>query len=656
MALRTKTVEYVLESYTALRSTVTALAGTNYATFNAQTFVIPETTNRTFRSVEVIFTLRDAETTTARRFDGLRIGVQIDAVSFSDLDLTGTGITNTGDHYVLTFSRDVTDYFQTNFTGSSHSVIARLEPETDVGSNINNITCKFRITYEYDDVGPSSYVKTVRIPFESTTAFLPTVTSSNLRGSSTIGQIPALDTFLPESGKTYRQIWFEMMATDGGAATTDFTGVYQVSSTIHSGAGLEEGLNTSCWYHYQWVFSGFSTNSGHDIKAWSSLASRFERMGGIMGVTYTYSPSSTGVINSLMIPLNSWGRSIEGTASGDQDMFYNDLFIEEPGTISGTQSALVFFWNNGAAGNITVSVSGGKVTTGSQGTTSGTYTGTSLVQAGQHSLVHRIDLPHGGTPINFGRGLNVLNAKIYCSANNVATGPNGFYILNYYSDVHPSGEGAHNHTTFWSVFPSISGAIAGYTFREIVTGNVRTPVIPETGYYLNSVGVAKYMNHSANGSDETDPEILTGEYWGDGWLQGDVTSVNTDGELGVSWLFNRTTDSWNHWGYGPTGLMNIETARKYRVDSTITAHRSITRMLTYHSINYQVSGNLIGYSGNGNGHTIYLHRTDTGELVGTGITTSGYFSIPHYDNTIPVYVTAQSGNSAGRSISGLPTS
>lgn len=655
MALRTKTVEYVLETFTALRSSVTALAGTNFATFNAQTIVIPETTNRTFRSVEIILTIRDAETTTARRFDGLRVGVQIDAVAFDDRDLTGTGIANTGDHYILTFTRNATEYFRTNFTGTSHNVIVRVEPETDVASNVNNITCKLRITYEYNDVGPSSYVKTVKIPIESNFGYTSTTPNTNVRGSSSIGQIPALDTFLPESGKTYRQIWFEIMATDAGAATTDFTGVFAIGSGARSGAGLEQGLNTSCWYYDQWVFSGFATNSGHDFQAWCATTNRFERLGAVMGVTYTYSPSSTGVINSLVIPLNSWGRAIEGTTAADQDMFYNNLFIQEPGTISMKQSALVFFWNNGGAGNLTFSVSGSKAATGSQGVTLASYTGTAFVQAGQHSVVHRIDLAHGGTAIGLNRGLNVLNAKIFCSANNVVTCPNGYYIINYTSDVHPSGEGAHNHTTYWSIFHQMSGAIAGDTFREIATTNQWTPVIPETGYYLNSVGLCKYMNHSANGSDETDPEILSGEYYGDGWLQGDISSINTDGELGTSWLFNRTSDSWNHWGYGPTGLLDIERARKYRIDSTITAHRSITRMITYHSINYDITGNIIGYSGNGNGIPVYLHRTDTNEYVGSGLTVSGAFSIPHYDNTIPVYVTTQSGSAAGRSVSGLPT-
>lgn len=654
MAFRVKTVEYNLETFTALRSTVTALAGTNYATFNAQTFVIPETTNRTFRSVEMIVTLRDAETTTARRFDGIRMGIQIDAVAFSDLDLTGTGIANTGDHYVLTFVRDVTSYFQTNFTGSSHSIVARIEPETDVASNINNITCKFRITYEYDDVGPSEYVKTVRIPIESNFGYARTTANSNIRGSSSIGQIPALDTFLPESGKTYRQIWFEMMAADGGAAATDFSGIYAVSSGATTGVGLEQALNTSVWFYHQWVYSGFNTSSGHDLQFWSSLASRFERFGAVMGVTYTYSPSSTQVMNSMLIPMNTWGRSIEGTTAADQDVFYNNLYIQEPGTISLKQSAIVFFWNNGGAGNLTFSVSGSKAATGSQGVVLGSYTGTAFVQAGQHSVVHRIDLAHGGTTIGLNRGLNVLNTKVFCSANNVATGPNGYYLLNYTSDVHPSGEGCHNHTTYWSIFPSQTGAIAGYTFREIATTISKVPIIPETGYFLNSVGLCKYMNHSANGSEELGLEILANEFYGDGWSQADVVSINTDGELGTSWLFNRTTDSFNTWEYGPTGLLNIETARKYRIDSTILAQRSISRIVNYHAINYWVSGNIIGYSGNGNGIPVYLYRTDN-EYVGSGLTVSGYFQIPHYDNTIPVYVTTQSGSAAGRSVSGLPT-
>ena len=655
MALRVKTVEYNLETFTALRSTVTALAGTNYATFNAQTLVIPETTSRTFRSVEIVLTIRDAETTTARRFDGLRVGVQIDAVAFDDVSLTGTGIANTGDHYILTFSRNATEYFRTNFTGTSHSVIVRIEPETDVASNVNNITCKLLITYEYDDVGPSEYVKTVRIPIESNFGYAGTTANSNIRGSSSIGQIPALDTFLPESGKTYRQIWFEMMAADGGGAATDFSGIYAVSSGATTGVGLEQALNTSVWFYHQWVYSGFNTSSGHDLQFWSSLANRFERFGAVMGVTYTYSPSSTRVLNSLKIPINTWGRSVNGTTLADRDVFDNNIYIEEPGTITTKQCGIVFHWNNGSAGNLTFSVSGGASCIGNQGTVLGSYTGTAFVYAGNHSVIHRIDLAHGGTGISFDRGLNELYCKVYSSANGVATNGNGYYLINYESDVHPSGEGSHNHTTYWSIFHQMSGAIAGDTFREITTTNQWTPVIPEDIYHIQSVGLWKRINNTANGSDELSPELLSDEFNGDGWSKPTVDSMNTDGELGTTWIFNRTTDNWNLWSAGDVGQMNIETPRKYRIDSTILGQRSISRMLTYHNIHYWISGNIIGYSGNGNGIPVYLHKTDTNEYVGSGLTVSGYFQIPHYDNTIPVFVTTQSGSAAGRSVSGLPT-
>jgi hypothetical protein len=652
VALRIKTIEYNLETFTALRTTVLNLAGTNFATFNAQTFVIPETTNRTFRSVEMIFTFRDAETTTAWSVDCMRMGIQIDAVAFSDLDLTGTGITNTGDPYVCTFVRDVTSYFQTNFTGSSHSVVARIEVENSAISTIDNITCKFRITYEYNDVGPSEYVKTVRIPIESHHGYLSVTPNTNIRNFAAQGQVPALDNFLPESGKTYRQIWFEIMAATADGATGDFSGVFAIGSGARTGAGIEQGLNGSTWYYDQWIYSGFVTNSGHDFQGWSTLASRFERCGALMGVTYTYSPSSTGVMNSVFIPMNTWGRSIEGTTAADQDVFYNNLYVQEPGTISLKQSAIVFFWNNGAAGNLTFSVSGSKAATGSQGVVLGSYTGTAFNQAGHHSIIHRLDLAHGGTALGLNRGLNVLNTKVFASVNGVVTGPNGYYVINYTSDVHPSGEGCHNHTTFWSLFPSQTGAIAGDTFREIATTISKVPIIPETGYFLNSVGLCKFMNHSANGSDELGSEILANEYYGDGWAPADVCSINTDTEYGVSWIFSRTTDSFNAWAYGPTGLLDIEVARKYRIDSTIIAQRSISRIINYHAINYWVSGNIVGYSGNGNNIPVYLYRTDN-EYVGSGLTVSGYFQIPHYDNTIPVFVTTQSGAAAGRSVTGL---
>lgn len=651
MAQRTKTVEYVWDTGTALRSTVTALAGTNFYTPPAINAYFEETTSRTMRSAELIVTCRDAETTTARRVDGCRIGIQLDAVAWSDADITGTGISNTGDPYTVCFVRDVTSNL-TGATSFAHSIGVRAEFETDVASNVNIITFKLRVTYEADDT-TTPYTKTVRIPLEGITGFLSTTANANFQGSTAAAQIPALDTFLPESGKSYKQIWFEITATDGGAATTDFTMSCSVdAATTRVGGSIEQALNGSSVYYDIWnvATNYFTTNAAHNLQLWSSLANRFERCSATLCVTYTYTkPTSGTVLNSVLLPLKALNiERVPGTVTGDKERFVCDFWIEEPGTITIRQSGLFLTYVANGAGNLDVRVN-------SQGSTSSLYTTTALLHAGHHSVQHRIDVAHGGTAVTLARGKNTLIVDVFSSVTAV-TGPNalsGYFLLNYTSDVASGGEGSHNHTTFWKIWSTHEGAIAGDTYREVPTTNQRTPNIPEAVWFNNRIGIELRANMTgigAGGFIQLLCESLSDEGDGDGWV-GFSRVAATDGEFGYYYfmLTSNTGSTWDRHAGDLASLADPEIARKWRWNAGAVARWSATLCMTSHSIAYSSTRAITGSSGGT--INIGLFRSDNDEKIAeTSRTGNGNYTVTWYDNTIPVYAVAyESATLLGRS-------
>lgn len=645
MAQAVKTIEYAIGTLTATLATNTTLGTATENDFADVTVETPEST-RTIRSVMIEVTARGAEPTTKRRLDGVRIGVQVDAVAFSDLDVTGTGIAATGDEYSFHALRDVTSYFVTNFTGTSHAIGVRVRFEHDVADVVNNITVKLILTYEYDDAS-ATQIKTVRIPMEGLTGFLTTTANTDFRGATGAAQIPLLDTFLPESTKTYKNIWFEVEATDAGAAVTDFNANYSIDAgATATRSTLEMGANTSCRFFDIWVQNSMTTNAGHDFEAWSSLASRFERMICTLYVTYTFdAANSTTIINSLLLPIPTDAATIMSTAAADQDVWEVPFWIQEPATITLVQSALRLYYYPAGATNITVAVNGEGAAGGTQGTTSSLYTATALVSGGSFMLQHRIDTAHGGSAVTLGRGRNVLVVSAFQSVAGQATAVNGFFILNYTSGKSTAGLGSHNQTTRWCIEAMMDTAIAGNANREIPTTNQRTPNIPQTDFYINSHSIRHDSNGSAGGANAMLAERLASEGQADGWEQIGTQIAVSDAEFG-----------WQTYGYGKGGLngvflkypsdplihdaiLNIETARKYRMYGSQLMHSSFQTWLTVHAITYTVSGEIRG-SGGGTVN-IYLQNASTGEVLKrTTRSGNGSFSFTWFENINDLIVVA----------------
>jgi len=209
MAIRSKTIEYGFPQSTA------SVATNTLRTFTALTVFVPENTTRNIRSAIIEYSVFDNQTASAS-VTSVIMGVQINAVAVNNTTVTQT-IANSGENQSFVFSSNVTAYFVTNFTGTSNTVTPFL---TVVGNITCNASAKLILTYDFEDAAQTTRIKTVKIPIDGNTGSL-TTTLANLGGTAT--QIPALDTFLPESTKVYRNIFFEWTTHTGTTAAAAST-------------------------------------------------------------------------------------------------------------------------------------------------------------------------------------------------------------------------------------------------------------------------------------------------------------------------------------------------------------------------------------------------------------------------------------------------
>jgi hypothetical protein len=392
MTVRQKTVEYPFVTLVTDLATNTTLGTATRHDFAAITLDIPENSSRTFRSVIVQVTVRD-RFAVVTNITAWRIGIKLAAVAFTDTDVTQT-LTNSGDHMSFVFHTDVTSYFTTNFgSGASQTCQVGVAFATAAANTVQSVTAKLIVTYDYDDSGQDTRVKTVRIPLDGPLALL-TATLAEI-GTN---QVPNLDSFLPESTKSYKHIWFESSFNDAGNATTDFNLALALDAEAESVRGtLEQALNTAVWGFDIWVRNDMTTNATHAFKARSSLISRFSGIGFVLCVTYTYShTSSSTFINSLIFPFFA-EPGFMPQSSGTNNRVSQEFWIEEPTTITLVQSGALFHYTS--QGGQTINVAFGSQTTRAYVITAGS------AQAGGGSFSHRFDSGSaGGSGISLARG------------------------------------------------------------------------------------------------------------------------------------------------------------------------------------------------------------------------------------------------------------
>jgi hypothetical protein len=606
------------------------------------TLYIPETASRTFRSVIVEVTTMDNITVAASMTANL-IGIKLGAVAFDDLSHTVT-ITHSGEQNAYHFLRDVTAYFNTNFgAGASQTCQVGV---LWTGPGTINQTARLIITYEYDDAGVDTRIKTVRIPLESGLGAL-TATLAEI-GTN---QVPNLDTFLPEASKVYRDIFFLIEGNEFAAGTVDFQHACALDAEAEALDGLhEQGFNSARRWRRIWKRTDMTTNAVHAFKmrVTNVAGGTCNHLSIVLVVTYEYShTNSTSIINSIAMPFCLVPCETRGSAVGDKDTLQFKFFVEEANP-SLVQSGVQLYWFNDAASNLAVAC-------GAQATYR-VYVDAAAVFCGGISCSHRVDAgSQYGAGISIARGENPFTINIYSSAANVRHGAvSGILYLNYTSDKHANGDGAHNHTVVWGTH------FKNANLYLIQLATVQ-PQIPESNYWINHIGWQAYTNKDTTGINDNavcnmGAERTAGEGPGSGFqLLDEGMWGYTDQEAGVCVFCGDGSEDFDrHPNETDTNRLGVEVSRSFAL-GTFKHVCGAMLYITYHAITYNVSGTVSGYSGDGSGITVEIHRTDTDEKVLSATTVAGgTYSLTWYDNVVTLYAQArQDATHVGRSDDGV---
>jgi hypothetical protein len=632
MATRLKTVQYAFP-------VLASLVNNTLTNLTQITVHLPETGTKTIKKAWVEISMDDIVTATGGTLTTKTINLRLGAVGYTSTT-NANSMGNTGENVSAQFTRDFTSHFVTNWTGTSMTCDVQVQVNQSTGTTLGmvNVCCILYVTYEYDDTS-TTQLKTVLIPLNAPVTTLPTTKTSH-------DTIPALDTYLPEASKTYRNIHIVTQANANQATATDHTVTYELSSLgTHVTGNYESALATDRWTRYVWEITSYiTTNVTHTFNVHSSLTARHHSMQAYMVVTYEFDASTTtSVLNSVMLPMEI-DSPMGGTSSADFQRATRELWVQEPNPVR-QKLAFYMFWQ------ATTNESGLNARIGTGSFVAYTNTGSGLI-GGNKGLMIRNDSPTG---VSFARGRNTLQVDIYnTSATQRGGNVGGFFILNYTSDVATDGIGSHNHTV---LYPVLTQSTATATQQYISSADA--PAIPETNYFITALGFhLNFMQGVAQQGVTIKAERLAS---GEGGLiferiYADVSQH--DSELGVYDIFAQARTFFKRWtGDVDADRLDLETNRRYITNSAngVMWINHLIMQVTYHSITSTVAGTIA--DSNGGTVDISLHRADSGERVKeTSRTGDGAYSFTWFDNTENVFVDAyEDGTYKGRSAVGLAT-
>ena len=624
MATRLKTVHY---AFPALAS----LVNNTLTTLTQITLYLPEN-SKVFKKVIAHLTCDDIITATGGTLTTKTRNLRLGAAAYMSVANANT-LTNSGENASFHISTDFTSHFVTNWSGTSMTCDFQVQINQSSGTTTGmvNVCVTLEITYEYDDT-TTTHVKTVFIPLDAPVGALATT-----KPGTQNDVIPALDTYLPEASKTIRQIHVIVqgnMSLNGSTVDSTLSMQIDASGATITTGNHEAALASDRWFRFIWDLTGaFTTNATHNFFIWASQA-RYNHLQVYLVVTYEFdSSTTTSVMNSLMLPME-FASPMGGTTSSDYQRGKRELWIEES-NIALSKLAFFMFWDQAAA------ISGLNMRIGSGSFV--TYTDIASVLCGGSGCMIRNDSPSG---ISLARGRNSLFADVYrTDTADLGFNVSGFWIINYTSDKHSNGVGAHNHTVFWNL--ANTNTVAAGSVRDIAA---TAPGIPETDFFLNAVGT-RYQYMSASTGNPAGVTVLVERLSGEGGIQWETAYTDigyTDPEVGLRQCFSQMRSLFKRFpGDQDADRIDLETSRRWRavLNNGCTSFDHIDVIFTYHSITFSVAGNISGFSGTVN---VDLHRVSDGEKVkSTSRSGDGAYSFTWYDDTEQVFTVANDGTNKG---------
>lgn len=637
MTVRPNTIEIPFVTRT------TALANAVRHDFAAVTVDIPETTSRNFLSVRMEVSMRTGGTG-GGPITGRTLGAKLGAVAFSNTTQTET-IADSGEDMTFQFSADFTSYFNSNFgSGASQTSQVGFEYTATTAMEVRNLTAKLIITYEADDTGLTTTVKTVRIPLDSTVGALTTTLAE-------IGtnQVPNLSTLLPEASKSFKHVWFEFQANVTGNNTTDFALELALDAEAAAVFGTTAmALNSSTLDKYIWVRNDMDTTAAHQFKARTTAVARYGSASIVLCVTYTYNDAtSTGVFNSLMIPF-AVDAGFGGPTSADAVRHTVEHLVQEPGTITMVQSGVALFFASGGTFD-------GFVRAGAQAFRQYTHPSTSTLCGGR-VLGHRIDAGSAqGAAQTLVRGKNDINIDCYVPTadSDTTVQPGmvcGILYLNYTSGRSASGSLAHNRTVRRHIFSSTPLTNYRITSAAVSIGSFAGAFyVPFVAF--GTIGIYRGLIINCTVAIE----VLSGE-GGPSWnaykanearLQGGAAAEN------ANMFFCTETTRWKRYSADPDPRRSIEFSgsRRYRTWTHVSpAAADMEAWLTLSGIRFTIADTVQNFSGDGSGISVNIYSAD-GTLIRTVTTgVGGGFTGAVFDDTVTYFADAVQGGTAGRSL------
>lgn len=630
MAIRTKTVYYPFRMLTPGPS---ANGGT-YNTLPSQTIYIPES-NVTFLAAAVDYSMTDRITATGSSPSSRTFELQLGSVAYNS-SVNNQALNNSGENMALFWSVDYTSYFATNWTGTSMVCNTRFAITQSGGTTpgYNNCCAILKITYSYNDSSVIQ-VKSVRIPLNTNTGIMT--------ATGNVDTIPALSNYLPEANKTFRNISLCVQGNEArGASTTDLT-MYANVGTVRFASDLLEGALASNRF-IRWannITSAYPNTSASQNLQFSATGN-LNHMQAWMDVTYEFdAANTTSCMNSVMLPFYVGAPIPPDNITNYRADFKNvKLNIQEPGPITASRCAAYFFYDTDISLDIVARMRTDSAPTPPVVTFTGTLTPSGEVFCG--SCAGQIN---PNSSLTLVRGTNQITFEMYKDETGIAyeAGPvSGFFVVNYTSNISPSGIGSHNRTIYEDILlhPAASAASLRYQTAGVA------PNIPETEYYISDAGIEYYMITSGTGSiDAVDVQVerKPTEVGGFTWEKLHSTHTVVDSEIGARYYYiDKGTELYKHWPNDPkTGAWDIETARRYRFFAAgASQYIFASHLITYHNISYTISGNVSGSNGGTINIAAYQTQNANTKIGSTSRTGDGSYTITWYDNTVPIIVSA----------------
>lgn len=586
MATAVKTIEYAFPLSTTNVNSATA------RDFTSITVYIPES-SISFKSVTLEMgssTWNGTQSVTA-----VLMGISLGAVARSDNTVTQT-ITNSAENYSFIFTRDVTSYFSTNWTGTNMAAGARL---TVTGPATTNAFAKLIITYSFDDSASNTRVKTVRIPMDGNTGAL-TTSLANVGGVA--NQIPNLSTFLPENSVVIRDLFVETFCHTGAAAgTTDialnlrFDGVNTLAATYEGGGTTDYSLkriDKSLTLFGTGATSNFEASTGNVATPYTCLC-------GVIHTTYEYNHSaSTTILNSVMLcSVDGHGWAVSGLTT-ESEKFIVDYINNEPGTLTLKQSGVLVSTVDSDAIGLTLRIQDQDIRT---------FIHPATVRSGNVYQLRRFDSGAAGSspsnvalsnPTYFPIWINTTGTTLGSYGSNLT----GIVYLNYTSDKSTSGDTAHNKTTIWCAAPYSVETLAREKFP---------PASYPTGlgggtnnkYYLNNAGFQIYLITTSTPTSNIPinfkfyQDASDDTTWPGGYVPFFDTFYSSDDEVGTSIFWANSTDVFNN-GY-QSGNLDLQVSRNYLVSNNPNVcFFNGYQIVTTNNITTSYSGTVYGVASN----------------------------------------------------------